>query len=208
MNENRNPWDEDYQRRGRLWGGSALSLPRLPQSSRILELGCGNGKTAASLVMAGCSLTAIDISPHAVFLCRNTCPDPDRVRIVVADCRQTPFRDESFEFIMAFHIAGHLTLPDRRQLAGEVVRLLAPGGTLSFCDFSTGDFRYGRGTETEAGTFARKNGIMTHYFTNEEVLTLFASLAIQSLAQHQWKMQIRGTALPRVEIVAEFKKPS
>ena len=208
MNANRNPWDKEYQRRGRLWGGSASFLPRLPGSSRILELGCGDGKTTASLVQAGCSVTAIDFSPHAASLCQNTGIGSDRVRILIADSRKTPFRNESFDGIIASHIVGHLSYAERRQLAGEVLRLLTPGGTIYFCDFSTGDFRCGRGVETEAGTFSRKNGIATHYFTNDEVLALFTGLAVQSLVQHRWEMRIRGMVLPRAEIVAEFKKPS
>jgi SAM-dependent methyltransferase len=207
MNAGRNPWDEDYQCRGRLWGGSASFLPRLPGFLRILELGCGDGKTTASLVRAGCSVTAIDLSPCAASLCRNSCPDPDRVGILIADSKKTPFRNESFDGIVASHIVGHLTGEGRRQLAGEVLRLLSPGGTLWFCDFSTGDFRSGRGEEIESGTFMRKNGISTHYFTNDEVLALFTGLAVQSLEQHRWGMRVRGTVLSRAEIVAHFKKP-
>jgi SAM-dependent methyltransferase len=206
MNASQNPWDEDYQRRGRLWGGSASTLPRLPRSFRILELGCGDGKTAASLAQAGCSVTAIDRSPHATMLCRKNCTNVDRVRILIADIRQTPFRNESFDGIMASHILGHLTHAERRQLAAEVLLLLAPGGCLYFRDFSTKDFRYGRGVETEAGTFTRKNGIATHYFTDDEVLTLFTGLSVRSLVQHQWEMRVSGMVLPRAEIVAEFKK--
>ncbi|MGB9176154.1 MAG: class I SAM-dependent methyltransferase [Methanoregula sp.] len=206
MNAGRNPWDEDYRRRGRLWGGSASFLPRLPGSFRILELGCGDGKTTASPELAGCSVTAIDCSPHAASLCRNTCTDPDRVGILIADCKKTPFRNESFDGIIASHIVGHLSSAERQQLAGEVLRLLAPGGSLWFCDFSSGDFRYGRGAEIEAGTFMRKNGISTHYFMNDEVLALFAGLAVRSLVQHRWEMRVRGTVFPRAEIVAEFKK--
>lgn len=206
MNAHKNPWDEDYQLRGRLWGGRSSTLPHVPQSSRILELGCGNGKTTASLVQAGCSVTAIDLSPHAASLCHKTCPDVDRLGILIADCRTTPFRNETFDVIMASHIVGHLTCTGRRQLAQEIFRLLASEGTVHFCDFSKGDFRYGRGLETEEGTFTRQNGIMTHYFTTEEVKSLFAGLAVQSLIQRDWEMRIRGMVYPRAEIVAEFKK--
>jgi SAM-dependent methyltransferase len=206
MNAGQNPWDEDYRRRGRLWGGSVSFLPRLSGSFRILELGCGDGKTTASLVHAGCSVTAIDCSPRAASLCRNSCTDTDRVGILIADSRKTPFRNESFDIVIASHIIGHLSLAERRRQAREVLRLLAYGGTLWFCDFSSADFRCGRGTEIEAGTFMRKNGIFTHYFTNDEVLDLFAGLAVRSLGQHRWEMRVRGSVFPRAEIVAEFEK--
>ena len=203
-----NPWDEDYQRRGRLWGGSASFSPRIFPLSRILELGCGNGKNVSSLISAGCSVTAIDSSSHAATLCRNTCTDPDHAMIVIADGRATPFRDESFDVVIASHITGHLSLSGRSHLAGEVLRLLRSGGTMYFRDFSTADFRYGRGREIEPGTFTRKNGIATHYFTDNEVMLIFSGLTAISLVQHRWEMRVRGTVFPRAEIVAEFIKPA
>jgi cyclopropane fatty-acyl-phospholipid synthase-like methyltransferase len=208
MAAGKNPWDDDYQRRGRLWGGSAPLIPRLPRSSRVLDLGCGNGKTTTSLVRAGCRVTAIDLSPHAATLCRNSCTDTDRVGILIADCRESPFRDGSFDAVIASHIIGHLSLSGRRQLAEEVHRLLVHGGTLHIRDFSCRDFRYGHGEETEPGTFTRKNGIATHYFTDDEIPALFSGLAVQSFEQHHWEMRVRGIVFPRAEIVAEFLKPA
>jgi SAM-dependent methyltransferase len=202
-----NSWDDDYQRRGRLWGGSVPAFPLLPPSSRILELGCGNGKAISSLVREGYPVTAIDISPHAAALCRDTCRDPDQARILIADVQKTPFCNGSFDIVNASHITGHLSLAGRRKLAGEVFRLLSPGGTLFFRDFSAEDFRCGRGEQTEDGTFMRKNGIITHYFTGDEVRELFFRLTVTSLAQHRWEMRVRGTVFPRAEIVAEFSRP-
>jgi MPBQ/MSBQ methyltransferase len=208
MQTKENPWDDDYQRRGRLWGGSAASLASLSSSSRILELGCGDGKTVSSLVQGGCSVTAVDFSSRAASLCQSRCGDPERVRILIADVRQTPFRDESFDGIIASHTAGHLSFSGRQDLAREVLRLLPPGGALYFRDFSVEDFRSGRGKETEPGTFLRKNGISTHYFTKEEVHTLFTGLTVRSFVLHRWEMLVRGMVLPRSEIVAEFIKPA
>lgn len=208
MHSDRNPWEDAYLRRGRLWCGRSISLSGLPHSSRILELGCGDGKTTGSLVRNGFTVTAVDFSPAAVSLCRNTCPDPDRATLLIADTKKTPFCTASFDVIIASHITAHLNGDGRRNLAGEVFRLLVPGGILYFRDFSTTDFRYGRGLETEAGTFTRKNGIATHYFTREEVLTLFHHLAVRSLVEHRWEMRVRGIVLPRAEIAAEFIKPA
>jgi SAM-dependent methyltransferase len=208
MAAEQNPWDDDYQRRGRLWGGSVPAFPRLSQSSRILELGCGDGKTVSSLINDGYTVTAVDISSHAAAFCRDSCSLPDQARILIADVRKTPFCNESFDVVNASHVAGHLCLEGRRQLAGEVFRLLAPGGTLYFRDFSVEDFRCGRGEQTEECTFTRKNGISTHYFTRDEVQALFSRFTVTSLVQHRWEMRVRGSVFPRAEIVAEFFKPA
>jgi ubiquinone/menaquinone biosynthesis C-methylase UbiE len=151
-------------------------------------------------------VTAIDFSSHAASLCRDTCTDPEQVSILIAEAMRTPFCNESFDIVIASHITGHLSGSGRRCLAGEVLRVLARSGTVYFRDFSTGDFRYGRGRETEKDTFTRKNGIATHYFTDHEVLALFSGLTVLSCVQHRWEMRIRGTIVSRAEIVAEFKK--
>lgn len=208
MISGKNPWDDDYRRRGRLWGGSAPALPRVPRPLRILELGCGDGKTVSSLVQAGYTVTAVDNSPHAALLCRNISTEPDQVRVLVADVRKTPFYNESFDCINASHVTGHLSGEGRRQLAGEVLRLLTPGGTMYFRDFSVEDFRCGQGEQTETGTFMKKNGISTHYFTEDEVRALFSGLAVTSLGQHRWEMRVRGTVYSRAEIITELKKPA
>jgi len=207
MAAEQNPWDDDYRRRGRLWGGSAPTLPRLSRSSRILELGCGDGKAIPPLEKDGYSVTAIDISTRAAVLCRNSCTDP-RTRVLIADVRKTPFCNGSFDVANASHITGHLSLEGRTQLAVEVCRLLSPGGALYFRDFSAEDFRFGRGWQTEDGTFTRKNGISTHYFTGDEVRVLFSRLTVTSLVQHRWEMRVKGSVFPRAEIVAEFTQPA
>ena len=201
------PWDEEYRRRGRLYGGSAPPVPPLPPSARVLEIGCGDGRTASSLAGRGYIVTAIDSSRTAILLCRSLCTEPGRLRLCTADGLCAPFRDRSFDVITASHIAGHLARDQRRQLAGEILRLLAGGGIFFFCDFSTRDFRFGRGEETEPGTFLRKNGIATHYFTDDEVQGLLAGFGIRALRHRSWDLRIRGSIVQRDEIVASCEKP-
>jgi len=201
--DTRDAWENEYRRRGRLWGG-APQVPALPPDARILELGCGDGRTAALLARAGHAVTAIDFSSDAARLCRNRCKSSGRAEVLAADCRLLPFRDRSFDAIIAFHVTGHLPEDGRRLLAGGIARLLAPGGTLYFREFSRGDFRYGRGTQAERGTFVRNNGIATHYFDAGEVRDLFSCLLLRSLDEHRREMRIRGENYPRAEIVAEF----
>lgn len=198
-------WDEDYQRRGALWGGIPAPLPDLPAGVAVLELGCGNGKTLAALTRQPWSVTAVDISPHAVSLAgrrmKNTAAG-----LVVADATCLPFRKEAFDAIFLVHIAGHLPEAGRRSMASEVLRLLKPGGTVFFRAFSVEDMRAGKGEEMEPQTFRRGGGIITHYFTETGVEELFASLIPIRVRTHRWQMRIRGRDLPRAEVEAVFQK--
>jgi len=205
MDGNARSWEADYRARGRLWGGSAGQLPDLPGGSRILDLGCGDGKTLSSLAACGWDPVALDFSGHATRLCRKNAGIFAN-RVLTADARALPFRDGSFDAVLAFHVVGHMTAEDRTIIAREVVRVLPPGGVLVFREFSTDDFRYGRGEQVEEGTFRRGNGIITHYFSPDEGISLFSHLAPLSARIHRWSMRVRGNDLMRSEIHGMFMK--
>lgn len=199
------PWDDDYRRRGNLWGGAPPPLPDLPAGAAVLEVGCGNGKTLAALLRQSSRVTAVDISPHAVALARRH-PGTAAISPGVADARHLPFRKGTFDAVFLIHIIGHLPEPGRRAAVSEVCRVLRPGGAAFFRGFSVEDMRAGKGDETEPQTFRRGDGIITHYFTEDETEDLFAPLDPVFLRTHRWQMRIRGRDLPRAEIEAVFKK--
>lgn len=199
------PWDEDYQRRGSLWGGAPAPLPEIPSGAAVLEVGCGNGKTLDAFARRSPRVTAIDISREAVALARCR-PGVAEAGFAVADARHLPFRDEVFDAILLVHVAGHLPREGRDTLASEAARVLRPGGMLFFRDFSIEDMRAGKGTETEPWTFRRGGGIITHYFTEDETAELFMPLIAVSVRTHRWKMRVRGQDLPRAEVEAAFRR--
>ncbi len=205
MTPHASPWDEDYRRRGDLWGGAPAPLPDLPAGAAVLEIGCGNGKTFAALVRRFSRVTAVDISPHAVALARRHTGTAG-ASLAVADARYLPFPGGAFDAVFLVHVVGHLDGPDRRAAASEVCRVLRPGGTAILRCFSVEDMRAGKGTETEPQTFRRGDGITTHYFTETEAAELFAPLAPVSVRTHRWQMRVRGRDLPRAEVEATFQK--
>ncbi|WP_067051762.1 class I SAM-dependent methyltransferase [Methanofollis ethanolicus] len=197
-------WERDYLQRGRIWGGAACDLPAIPPCSRVLEIGCGNGKTYTSLSGKGVSVVGLDISPSAVALCRRA--SGEGAPLLIADARALPFRDQIFDAVCAFHVAGHLKAAGREDVAGEIARVLKGGGKLYFRDFSERDMRCGKGTGVEAGTFLRGEGILTHYFSESEACTLFSALHPCALETCTWPLRVRGKDLPRAEVVAVFEK--
>ena len=63
----RDAWETGYRTRGRIWGGGPGFIPPLPTGGRVLELGCGDGKTLSFLVAsrAGTPPGAIDSTSSA-----------------------------------------------------------------------------------------------------------------------------------------------
>lgn len=199
-------WEDDYSRRGSLWGGATQDLPGVPAGSRVLEIGCGNGKTLSSMLPREWNVTALDFSRHAVTMSRELCSGASSFDFMVADTMHLPFKKTSFDAVFAIHIIGHLPGPERKLLPHDLENILKPDGILFFSDFSTGDFRFGSGYETEPATFKRGTGIITHYFSCQEVLGLFSSLKLVWIRIHEWPLRILGKNLVHSEIKAVFSK--
>ena len=207
-NRNLEAWDSDYRTRGLLWGGNPAPLPNLPNGSRVLELGCGNGKNLPAMMENGWDITAMDCSMTALLLCRPVVHETGRVHLVAGDATYLPLRDSALGAVFSLHVTGHLARPGRLQFAGEVLRVLMPGGQVVFRDFGVDDFRFGKGEMTEPCTFRRGTGSSTHYFTEGEVSMLFDAFTCISIEEHRWVMRIKGLDYQRCEITAIFEKPA
>jgi len=202
----RDLWDADYTRKGRLFGGTPHPLPILPAGARVLELGCGNGKSLSAMVHRDWVVTAIDLSARATHLARTIALQGSGADVAVADARAIPFHNRSFDTVVACHILGHMDTDGRDRIAREIIRVVRPRGHIWFWDFSTRDFRFSSGRETEAATFIRGNGILTHYFTETEVMGIFPGFAPLSLRHNDWSLKVRGKYHLRSEISAIFQK--
>jgi len=200
-------WDADYRKRGVLYGGAPRGLPAFCPGAVILELGCGDGKTLLALCGGGRSVVAVDYAPGAAALARARAYAPPVPAVAVADARQLPFVGNTFDAVIVSHILGHNPDAGRGAIVREIRRLLRPGGLVWFRDFSDRDFRSGTGTPVGPGTRVRGTGIATHYFSEEEVRSLFSGFEPVFLRYEDWVLRVRGTPYPRSEIAAQFLKP-
>jgi tellurite methyltransferase len=125
-------------------GGHTLpSIPLLMYQGRLsrgraLDLAGGLGENAAVLALAGWTVAMADLSDEALARAARRARELKAdVRFVQADALRLPFRGP-FDLIVA---RGFL----ERAIAPELVRLLAPGGTL-FCEQKTsGSYAIGPG---------------------------------------------------------------
>ncbi|MBV8880679.1 MAG: class I SAM-dependent methyltransferase [Planctomycetaceae bacterium] len=129
MNPDRARWNDKYRK-----GGHDLpSIPLLMYQGRLtrgraLDVAGGLGESAAVLALAGWTVTLADLSDVAVERARKRSRELKAdVRVVQADALRLPFKGP-FETIV---VARFL----ERSIAPELLRVLAPGGTL-FCENS------------------------------------------------------------------------
>lgn len=98
---------------------------RLARHKRVLDAACGSGYGSAALAAQASFVAALDISREAVEAARRAYARPN-LAFLAARAEQMPFRDATFDLIVAFEVIEHLD--DWRALLAEARRLLAPGG--------------------------------------------------------------------------------
>ncbi|MCS6802823.1 MAG: class I SAM-dependent methyltransferase [Chloroflexota bacterium] len=120
-----------------LWRSEQLLIERwLRPSDRILDLGCGAGRTTIGLARLGYRrVEGVDLSPRLIAAARQLAAAAGYpLRFTVADALDLPFPDESFDGAI-FSFNGLMQIPgrDRRIRAlAETRRVLRPDGVFLF----------------------------------------------------------------------------
>ncbi|MCP3958338.1 MAG: class I SAM-dependent methyltransferase [bacterium] len=107
------------------------------EDTRCLEIGFGNGGWLLELLAWGVkesSLRGAEIDLLRAHATRRRLP---AAGLCLADAAALPWREGSFELVIASTVFTSVLDPGvRRRLAGEVERVLAPGGALLWYDFA------------------------------------------------------------------------
>lgn len=122
-------WDRDRSRN--LIEKACLDafLSHVPAGGAVLDLGCGSGEPIARyLIEQGRGLTGVDAAPALIDLCRRRFPEQTWR---VADMRGLDL-GRTFDGVIAWHSAFHLTPADQRAMFPVYARHLGPGGVLMF----------------------------------------------------------------------------
>jgi SAM-dependent methyltransferase len=95
----------------------------LPADARILDAGCGSGRTLDELAHYG-RASGVDISQDAVDTARSRGHRDVRIGAI----EEMPFDDGSFDLVTCLDVVEHT--PDDRRALGELRRVTRPGGLL------------------------------------------------------------------------------
>jgi cyclopropane fatty-acyl-phospholipid synthase-like methyltransferase len=104
-------------------------LARLPEGSRVLDVGCGNGLPGLAAIAERHRATGIDVSSAQVEAAVRNVPT---ARVLRGDVGSYAFATGSFDAIVAFYVLEHLPREEHRALFERFARWLRPGGFLLF----------------------------------------------------------------------------
>ena len=100
----------------------------------VLDVACGTGDMAVSLVERGCTVTGVDISEEMLAIARQKAPI---VTFMIADAEHLPFPDASFDAVTcAFGVRNFVHLEPGLH---EMLRVLKPGGRMVILELATPD---------------------------------------------------------------------
>jgi SAM-dependent methyltransferase len=183
-------WDLRYADEGKIWGDTpsataqyARDLFRSSGVRRVFIPGIGYGRNARVFVEAGMAVEGVEISGEAVNILKHDLPG-----VVCSSCSvmDTPFIGP-YDAIYCFNVLHLFMSGDRRALINKCRDALREEGLAFFTVFSEREPSFGKGAETEPGTFESKPGRPVHYFTDADLRAHFSGFDVleQGLVEDQ-----------------------
>jgi SAM-dependent methyltransferase len=108
-----------------------LATPR--PDERALDAGCGSGLYSAWLAHRGLAVTGIDRDPRMLAAALRRVPS---ARFREGDVTALPLADGEFDLAVAVTVFAFLGERERARAAGELLRVLRPGGRLVIGDLA------------------------------------------------------------------------
>jgi ubiquinone/menaquinone biosynthesis C-methylase UbiE len=124
-----------------------IEQAKIQAGQRVLDLGCGTGTLAIMVKQAqpDAEVIGLDADPEMLKVAR---AKADREGVTVKfDEGMTfalPYPDASLDRVLSSIMIHHLKTPDKELTAGEIHRVLKPGGQLHIVDFGKPHTFYGK----------------------------------------------------------------
>ena len=101
----------------------------------VLDVAAGTGNASLPAAARGADVTASDLTPELLEAGRARAEAQGlRLDWVVADAERLPFEDASFDVVMSS--IGAMFAPHHEAVAGELVRVCRPGGTIGMLNWT------------------------------------------------------------------------
>jgi tRNA (uracil-5-)-methyltransferase TRM9 len=114
---------EDFSKsRFRIWPRVKDFLDKLPPNSKVLDIGCGNGKNMN--YRKDLEIYGIEHSQSLTDICLK-----QNLNVVQGNALNLPFKDESFDAVIMIAVIHHINPEEHYKVLNEIKRVLQPEGT-------------------------------------------------------------------------------
>ena len=193
MNSGKHPWDEIFKNEG--WPyfepfprfGEIVQVLRAHHCSKILDLGCGNGRHTIYLEKEGFQIVGMDISTSGLRLTQDwQTKEGTAGDLVLADARiHFPFRNNCFNGLFSTQVIHHAKIGEIRRTIKEIWRILSSGG-IAFVTVSGKMDEKDVFEEIEPDTFVPltgpEKGLPHHIFSVAELRAEFHDFHIKDIS--------------------------
>jgi phosphatidylethanolamine/phosphatidyl-N-methylethanolamine N-methyltransferase len=110
----------------------------IPRGAKVLEVGAGTG-TSFPAYPTHCQVTGIDLAPDMLTRARQKIAENGwtHIKVLEMNALALNFPDNSFDFVMAFHVVT--VVPDPVAMINEAQRVCKPGGKIVIVNHFTSD---------------------------------------------------------------------
>ena len=112
-----------------------LLKKHIAPNTKVLDIGCGDGLAAGSVLHSQGMYVGVDVSENAV----NEATGHGFDARVIEDAQALPFEDNEFDAIVSMEVIEHLKFP--LDAIREAIRVLKPGGTMMYTTPNTAYWR-------------------------------------------------------------------
>jgi SAM-dependent methyltransferase len=108
-----------------------VRFARIAARHKVLDVACGTGVVAVTAARLGARVTGLDLTPKLLERARENAQAAEvAIEWHEGDAEALPFDDCAFDAVVSQF--GHIFAPRPEVALGEMLRVLAPGGTIAF----------------------------------------------------------------------------
>lgn len=165
--DTKSEWDQKYSRPSFVFGKTpekflAENFDYLKETSKVLDMGMGEGRNAVFLAQKGHMVTGVDISSVAVKKSYMLAKEFGvKIKAVVASLESYKIQKESFDAIICFYYVD-------RKLIKKMISWLKPGGVLFYEAF----------TVRQRDVKGHRKDPIEYYLKKQELLTMFDGMRV------------------------------
>lgn len=115
-------------------------MKNITKNSKVLDVGCGEGRSLNDILPKTKKLTGIDYDPSTVKVARDEFKDYPTIKIFKANAKKLPFKNNYFDYVICMTSFANFG-KDKYKILKEMKRVLKRDGDIIISVFSEDAFK-------------------------------------------------------------------